>query len=298
MERRDEEFTWRHDGVDIRLGMTRMGSGETVLLLPALSSISTREEMLPLQRLLAPHVATVSVDWPGFGTLPRPARDWRTADLRAFLHGLVTDRLRPAATVAAGHAAGYALAEAAASPGALGALSLLSPTWRGPLPTMTGRRLPLFRTLARAVDLPVIGTAFYRLNVNRPVIGMMMRGHVYADPAFVTPGLMQEKLQVTEAPGARHASFRFVTGELDPFHSREEVLAAAAQAGVPIQVVRAAATPRKSAAEMAALAAVAGVEDVVIGQGKLSAYEEHAEAVAPPVIAFLQRVLAARNAGT
>ncbi|WP_296575727.1 alpha/beta fold hydrolase [Phreatobacter sp.] len=296
MERHDEEFSWHHEGVDIRLGMTRMGSGETVLLLPALSSISTRAELLPLQRLLAPHAATVSVDWPGFGTLPRPARNWRPEDLKAFLHELAV-RLRPAATVAAGHAAGYALAEAAATPRALGALSLLSPTWRGPLPTMTGRRLRLFRALAQAVDLPVVGTAFYRLNVNRPVIGMMMRGHVYADPAFVTPELMQEKLTVTEAPGARHASFRFVTGELDPFDSREAMLAAAGQAAVPVQVVRAAATPRKSGAEMAALASLAGIEDVVVGEGKLSAYEEHAGAVAPPVIAFLARVLGERRAG-
>jgi hypothetical protein len=43
------------------------------------------------------------------------------------------------------------------------------------------------RTLARTVDLPLVGPALYRRNVNGPVIGMMARGHVYDDPAWLTP---------------------------------------------------------------------------------------------------------------
>jgi hypothetical protein len=58
---------WSWQGQPMRLGLTRMGEGPTLLLLPALSSISTREEMRPLQERMATTYATVSVDWPGFG---------------------------------------------------------------------------------------------------------------------------------------------------------------------------------------------------------------------------------------
>ncbi len=291
MERRDERFSWTWDGVSVELGLTEMGSGPTVLLLPALSSISTRAEMLPLQRLLGTSFRTISVDWPGFGDLPRPKADWRPETYRAFLQHLAEERVRPQATVAAGHAASYALAQGADKTGSLGPISLISPTWRGPLPTMFGRRLALFGLMARGVDIPFAGAAFYRLNVNRPVIGLMMRGHVYENPALVTPEFMAAKLRVTEAPGARYASFRFVTGELDLFHDREAMLAAARAAGVPLQVVRGAKVPRKSGAEMAALAALPEVETADMTVGKLSVYEEHADAVAPAVADFLRRSL-------
>jgi len=57
------EWTWR--GQTVRLGTSASGTGPQVLLLPALSSISTRHEMRPLQERLAPRYATLSVDWPG-----------------------------------------------------------------------------------------------------------------------------------------------------------------------------------------------------------------------------------------
>lgn len=92
---------------------------------------------------------------------------------------------------------------------------------------MMGDGRAVFRNLVRLVDLPVIGAAFYRLNVNRPMIRVTGRGHVYADAAWLDDARLTEKLAVTEAQGARHASFRFVAGELDPMPSQEAFLAAA-----------------------------------------------------------------------
>lgn len=222
MEWTEDRIEWRADGKPVQIGLTRAGSGPGLLLLPALSSISTRAEMRPLQERLAGRYATVAVDWPGFGDLPRPRVDWRPDLYRDFLRFVLAEIVRPEVTIAAGHATGYVLAQAAGDPASTGRLVLLAPTWRGPLPTMTGKRMGLFRALAKGVDLPVAGAAFYRLNVNGPVIGMMARGHVYADPAWLTPERMAVKREVTEAPGARHASFRFVAGERDPFATRED----------------------------------------------------------------------------
>lgn len=284
MEWTEDRIRWIADGKPVEIGLTRTGTGGELLLLPALSSISTREEMHPLQEKLAGHYSTVAIDWPGFGELPRPKVDWRPDLYRDFLRFVLAEIVRPEVTVAAGHASGYVLAQAAADPESTGRLVLLSPTWRGPLPTMAGKRMALFHAIARGVDLPIAGGAFYRLNVNALVIGMMARGHVYADPAWLTGDRMAAKRAVTEASGARYASFRFVAGELDPFQTREAWLDAARSVSGKITVLCAEGTPRKSRAEMAILADLENVATTMLPRGKLSYYEEYPDDAATAVL--------------
>ncbi|RMC37254.1 alpha/beta fold hydrolase [Paracoccus alkanivorans] len=274
MDWTEDRIEWTADGKPVQLGLTRFGAGPKLLMLPALSSISTRAELRPLQERLGDSFSTVTTDWPGFGDLPRARIDWRPELYQDFLRFVLTEIVTPDITIAAGHAASYALAHASDYPDSTGRLCLLSPTWRGPLPTMTGKRMTLFRRLAKAVDLPLAGTALYRLNVNRPVIGMMARGHVYADPDWLTEDRMAAKQSVTKVPGARHASFRFVAGELDLFTSRETFLNTARRIRGHIRLVHGHATPRKSKAEMAALARLENVTTMVLPRGKLSFYEE------------------------
>ena len=52
---------WMWDGKAVSTGTTRYGDGPTVLLLPALSSISTRREMRPLQEALGSSFNTFAV---------------------------------------------------------------------------------------------------------------------------------------------------------------------------------------------------------------------------------------------
>ena len=279
------EWNWR--GQTIRLGTDASGTGPQVLLLPALSSISTRHEMRPLQERLARRYSTVSVDWPGFGDAARPQVDWRPDAYSAFLAFLLGEVVpHPHAIVAAGHAAGYVLKHAASAPQAR--LVLLAPTWRGPLPTVMGGQRPWFERLCRLVDLPGLGPAIYRLNVNPFVVRRMGAGHVYSDVAFLDEARLSEKLAVTRAPGARFASVRFVTGRLDPLASRDEFLALARQAAAPILVVYGAETPPRSRAEMEALAALPGIRGVQLPRGKLAVHEEFPDATADAVDAFLR----------
>jgi pimeloyl-ACP methyl ester carboxylesterase len=279
-------ITWRWQDNAIELGVTRAGKGQSLLMLPALSSISTRGEMRPLQQQF-PDYATVAVDWPGFGDTPRPAVAWHPDAYRAFLAELLAVE-RPFATVAAGHAAGYCLEAAALRPHSAGRLCLLAPTWRGPLPTVFGKRHKAFGRIARAGDLPVFGAALYRLNVNPFMVRKMALGHVYRDPGALPESLLAEKLAVTNAKGARHASIRFVTGELDPMTSREEFLATAQRVTDPILLIFGAETPRKSKAEMEALAALPNVRTALLSAGKLGIHEECAAEAAVPLRAFLR----------
>ncbi len=283
-----DELVWRYEGVDHRIGLDRAGAGPTVLLLPALSSISTRSEMRPLQERLAQSFMTIAVDWPGFGGQPKPYVDWRPPLYDAFLAHLLTRIApNPFATIAAGHTAGYVLRYAAGHKGAMERLVLLSPTWRGPLPTGAGGHRPIFSKIARTFDLPAIGWLLYSLNVNRFVILMMARGHVYADPAWLTGSRLRAKLAVTRTRGARHAAARFVTGHLDPFNSREDYLGAARRIADPMLTLFAENAPRKSKAEMEALAALWSMKIVRLPVGKLSVYEEFPDDVAREIRQFL-----------
>ncbi|MBV9968980.1 MAG: alpha/beta hydrolase [Xanthobacteraceae bacterium] len=268
--------------------MSIRGEGRTVLMLPALSSISTRHEMAPLQARLARRFRTVSTDWPGFGDLPRPRLDWRPPAYAAFLaHVLGELSSRPYAVIAAGHAAGYALAHACENPAAFERLVLLAPTWRGPLPTMMNGRRGFFEQLCRLFDLDVLGPVLYRLNVNRMVVRYMAAGHVYSDPAWLDRERLMQKLAVTRASGARHASVRFVTGALDPLPDRGAFLDCARRMRIPIFTVYGEDTPARSLAEIIALASVPGVTSVSVPRGKLSFYEEFPDATAAALLPFL-----------
>jgi Alpha/beta hydrolase family len=284
---KQDRINWAWRGQSIEVGIETRGSGSAVLLLSALSSISTRAEMRPLAERLAPMFTTTAVDWPGFGDLPRPSVAWEPDAYRAFLDFILKTVGRPSATVAAGHAAGYLIEHAAEYHGSAGRLCLVAPTWRGPLPTMMGGRRAAFRYVSRLIDVPVIGAALYRLNVNRPMIRMMTRGHVYSDPNWLDHRRLAEKLAVTEAPGARHASFRFVAGELDPVTTRDAFLSLARRVVDPILVIYGADTPERSKAEMDALAQVTGVKSRVLAAGKLAVHEEFPIAVAEELRSFL-----------
>jgi pimeloyl-ACP methyl ester carboxylesterase len=288
MQIHHDRIDWSWHGKAVRLGVTRMGSGPVVLMLPALSSISTRGEMRPLQERLASAFSTIAIDWPGFGDAPRPAVAWQPDAYRTFLADVLAQVERPFATIAAGHAAGYCVAAASVRPGSAGRLCLMAPTWRGPLPTMMGKRHKAFGGIARAGDLPVIGQLLYRINVNPFMVRMMALGHVYRDPAALPPHLLAEKLAVTRASGARHASIRFVVGELDPMASRAEFLDTASRVTDPILLFYGADTPTKSKAEMAELAALPNVRAVLLPAGKLAIHEEYADQATAALRVFLQ----------
>jgi pimeloyl-ACP methyl ester carboxylesterase len=286
MDTRILDWNWR--GKAIRLAADASGNGPKVLLLPALSSISTRREMRPLQDRLAARYSTLAVDWPGFGEAPRPQVDWTPEAYDAFLAYLLNSVMpHPHAIIAAGHAATYVIKHAASASEPTARLALVAPTWRGPLPTMAGGHRPFFDRLCRLVDVPALGPLVYRLNVNRVVVRYMGAGHVYSDPAFLNEERLRQKLAVVRAEGARFASVRFVTGRLDPLASREAFLDVARRAQARILLVYGADTPPRSRAEMEALAAVPGVRTARLPRGKLSVHEEFPDATLSAIEPFL-----------
>ena len=145
-----EHRCWTWSGKTIQIGLDRLGkrgsdppraTGSKLDLDPHGDAVSSGA--------LSSTFTTVSIDWPGFGDRPKPFVDWRPEAYAAFLDHLVTRVVpKPFATCAAGHAATYVLAQAVAMPGLMGRLCLVAPTWRGPLPTMMGKRARPLRGLS------------------------------------------------------------------------------------------------------------------------------------------------------
>jgi pimeloyl-ACP methyl ester carboxylesterase len=282
------ELRWSWQDREIALGWDEAGSGPLLLLLPALSSISTRAEMHPLMERLAARFRVVALDWPGFGTAPRPALRWTPDALSAFLgYALAELGGPPHGIIAAGHAATYVLHHAARHPGCTDRIALVAPTWRGPLPTMAGGDRPLFANIRRLIELPAVGPLLYRLNVSSFVVRRMVAGHVYSDPAWLRGERLLDKRRVMDGKGARFGSVAFVTGGLDRVTSRAEFLSLAGDAGVPILLVYGGETPSRSLAEIEALASLPGVAAALLARGKLAVHEEFPDDVAAALRPFL-----------
>lgn len=260
-----------------------IGQGPEALLLPALSTISARAEMQALARALGSDYRCRIPDWPGFGARPRARVPLAPETFHAFLDALLEAAPGPYALgVAAGHAAGYLVAAARRHPNAFGRLVLVAPTWRGPLPTAMPGRAHWFPRIRRAVEAPLLGEALYRINISPPIIGRMMRAHVYADAARVTPALIRGKHAITRQRNGRFGTAAFVTGGLDPVGSRADFLELFSGGLPPVLVLRPEGAPRRSGAEMDALIASGRVTGAPI-PGALSPHEEHPDAVADAI---------------
>jgi pimeloyl-ACP methyl ester carboxylesterase len=284
-------WSWRAAPVPVGYELSGAAGAEPILMLPAMSTVSTRDELRALAHHLEPRRCIVT-DWPGFGDTARPRLDYNRALCRGFLEALVAHLQgklkRPSfPVIACGHAAGYAVDLEARQPGTFTHLVLIAPTWRGPLPTMMSGRKPIQGRIRKLIHAPVIGELLYRLNVSRPVVRVMYRRHVFADPAFLTDELLADRMRLTRQPGARFASACFVTGALDPFDDRASFLAAARRVQGPMLMLYGPDTPPKSRAEMESLAAVPGIESRLLERGTLGMAEEFAGDLAPLIDGFL-----------
>ncbi len=281
-------YSWTYRGRTFAIAHDENGRGLPVLLLPALSTVSTREEWRAVATALGREYAVVLVDWPGFGASSRPPADYSPALLHAFLRDFVQWKFggAPVAVAAAGHAAGYVLRLAAEGDASWAHVVLAAPTWRGPLPTAMGRHPALFRLLRSLVRAPAVGPALYRFNTSARFLRYMLRRHVIADPAGLTQRYLAGKQQVARQPGARFAAAAFVTGALDPFPDRAGCLAALRRVAKPRLMVIGDRTPPRSRAEMDAMRDAAGLPALTV-RGALGLHEECAGVLGDALRTFL-----------
>lgn len=289
------EFHWNWKGKPVTIVYEVLGQGKPLLLLPALSSVSTRSEMKSLAKSLAQFFQVIVPDWVGFGESSRPGFAYRPALYRAFLLDFTRAVFsEPVAVIAAGHAAGYIMQLAPGanynSPSPWSMVVLIAPTWRGPLPTAMGEHRWFYNALRFLIRLPLLGQFLYLLNTMPPFLGWMYCRHVYADPNNVTRPLMMQKWRTTQKRGGRFASAAFVTGALDPVRSSREFLDFFQPLPLPVLMVVGEQTPPKSRKEMEVLAHFSGVQ-VHRMPGSLGLHEEYADLLAEQLLPLLKQRL-------
>ena len=283
-----QEYLWVWEGQQLRVVYETIGQGsQSILLLPAFSTVSTYLEMRGLAKLLAPRFQLVALDWPGFGQSGRPPLKYRPALYHQFLQDFVKTVFNtPVAVIAAGHAAGYVMQLAQQQPPVWSRVVLVAPTWRGPLPTAMGEHRGWYGMLRELVRSPILGQALYKLNTTPDFLRFMYQRHVFTDPALLTPSFIQQKWLSTQQQGARFAPAAFVTGALDPVQNPDDFLAWFQPPPVPVMVVIGEQTPPKSRAEMDALARLPGVQTQTVS-GSLGLHEEYPETLAATILSFL-----------
>ncbi len=255
-----ESVRFTYDQQEIQLIVESLGPEEAPLwlLLPALSTVSSRSEWIELAHATNTKRHVVSFDWPGFGESDRPPIKYDNALLRqallAIFKHLAERNLKKPTLLAAGHSASIALGLASECSKNWDELVLIAPTWRGPLPTMTGWHPKSFAWVRWLVSNPVIGPVLYRLNTHRAVLKAMLRRHVWVNTNQLTPERIQEQQRLSRRSGARFASASFVSGGLDPAGDRSWWIAQAKMLECPMHIVLADAAPPRSKQEMELLA--------------------------------------------
>ena len=262
----------------VRLVLEKRGSqsDQIWLLLPALSTVSSRSEWNTLVHNMEQKAQMLSFDWPGFGDSDRPAINYDASTLITALNA-VLDHLESSGQpqinlMAAGHSASIALALAEERSQQWKQLVLVAPTWRGPLPTMTGWNSGRFRWLRQLVSWPLIGSLLYRLNTSRAVLKLMLRRHVWVNPDMLSPEQVLEQQRLSRRRGARFASVSFVSGGFDPATHSDWWLNKAETLHCPLHVVLAEEAPPRSKGEMRKLASKA--DQVTEIRGRLGLHQE------------------------
>ena len=277
------------NGRDVRVTLERRGpeNGDLWLLLPALSTVSSRGEWHDFADAMDERCQLVSFDWPGFGDSERPAIAYNAKTLREALTGILQHLqgadLNKINVVAAGHSAPIALGLAEQCSRQWAQIVVVAPTFRGPLPTMTGRAGQSFNWVRRLVELPLIGPLLYRLNTSRAILKLMLRRHVWVNRNLLTPQRLREQQQISRQPGARFASVAFVSGGLDAASDSRWWLAQIQNLHCPLHVVLANEAPPRSKQEMLTLADKADRVSEI--DGRLGLHEEFGQELAQGVSA-------------
>ena len=286
------EFSWTWKQKSVCVAYEVLGQGTPILLLPALSSVSTRAEMRGVAELLAQNHQVVTPDWVGFGHSARPGFNYQPAIYQAFLRDFVRSIFRePVVVIAAGHAAGYVMELTQRQPSAWSWVVLVAPTWRGPLPTAFGEHRWAYNLLKWVVRSPLLGQFLFFLNTLPPFLRLMYRRHVFGKAQHVTGNLIRQKWRTTQRWGARYASVAFVTGALDPVRKRAGFVDYfQPMPPVPVLMVIGEQTPPKSRTEMEVLAHFTTVQ-VCRLPGSLGLHEEYPAELVEGILPFLNKYL-------
>ncbi|HEY3377874.1 MAG TPA: alpha/beta fold hydrolase [Armatimonadota bacterium] len=200
-----------YDWVYGRVAFYRLGQGPPVVLVHNPNAGASAWEWRKVFPELANTHTVYALDLLGYGISEKPDIPYRGSLYADLLHDFLEDVVgHPAHIIGSALGASYAVNVAVRRPELVERLVLVNPTG-------TTSHLS---TVTRGVTLgimqaPVVGTSIYYSLVSRPGIERELREHIYYDPTFVTPEMVDFLHASAHQPGSQHAAVAFVTGLLD-----------------------------------------------------------------------------------
>ncbi len=281
---RTEMFSIIHD--EKLLSISIKWEGKTgnppMLMLPALSTISSSNEWNKFKSIVVSNYYTITLDWPGFGESEKINLRYNGKLLRKTLEKalriIMSKYNQDLSIVAAGHSAAVVLSLKDRYLKNIKDIVLVAPTWRGPLPSMTGWSPKKLRFINRIIRLPIIGSVIYYLNTTKMVLRFMVKRHVWLKSNENNTERIKILQKISRQKGARYASAAFVTGSLDIIQSSEVWLTSAKKIKEKSTIVIAKDSPKKSLSEMVALSD--NCKNILYIRGRLGCHEEFGDEIA------------------
>ena len=180
--------------------------------------------------------------------------------------------------VAAGHSASVVLTLKDKYINTIKQVVLIAPTWRGPLPSMTGWSPKRLNIINEIVRLPIIGPMLYFINTTKVIIRFMMKRHVWLNKNDLDNDKIRKLQVLSRQKGARYASAAFVTGRLDIDNNNKWWISNTNKVKEMSTLVIPKDSPKRSLSEMEALSE--SIKDVLYIRGRLGCHEEFGEEIA------------------
>lgn len=274
-------WTWR--GYEIFA--TELGSGPPVLLVHGIYAGASSYEFRKLAPLLARKHRVIAIDLLGCGLSDLPDLNYN-ADLfvEQIVDALAEFSEEPLTLVGSSLGAAFCIRAAARASDRVSRLVTISPA--GLAGVLDDSPTAAQEAIAALVRSPVLGESLYNGLASPPSLRWFLANLTYADPASVTPEVIEHYYAVTHQPGARFVVGAFVGNLLNCNVARDLPFLAA-----PLLVLwgeRSSRTnPVANAHEYLRLAREASLR--TFPNSGLLPHEEEAEATAEAIETFLSR---------
>ncbi len=279
-----ERFSITHDNVTIGIQMKWEGKTEKppMLMLPALSTVSRSDEWQSFKAIVTDKYQVITLDWPGFGKSDKKDIHYSGTVLQKTLGKAIkviqSKNNKKLTIIAAGHSASVVLTLKDKYIRDIKQVVLIAPTWKGPLPSMTGWSPKRLNIINKIIRLPIIGPILYFINTTKVIIEFMMKRHVWLNKNNLDKDRILRLQVLARQKGARYASAAFVTGSLDINKNNKWWISNTKKINKISTLVIPKDSPKKSLSEMGILSNK--IKNVIYIRGRLGCHEEFGEEIA------------------
>ena len=202
-------YRWR----DYEIFVTELGAGPPMLLVHGIYSGASSYEFRKLAPILARNHRVIAFDLLGCGLSEMPALDYSGELFVEQIVDAIGDLCdEPLTLVGSSLGGAFAIRAAVRAPDRVKTLVTISPTGLGVLDKDPA---PAGRAIAALVRSPVAGEAVFNGLAAKPSIRFFLRNQSYADPASITPEIVDHYYAVTHQRNARFVPAQFVGGALN-----------------------------------------------------------------------------------